>query len=1180
MKPTLKPSSGIWLALAGLGIVLVAFVAFLAMRGNDVDEGPGQVERKELSVDPAVYRQMVSAFYTGVAAIDADANDRAKQEMTLATELVPAEPAGWMNLALVGIRLDEVDAAVQALEEARKLAPDDATVDRLFGLLESRRGNSDAAVKHFRQAVEKDPGDVRSAYALAEEIERRGEPGSGDEAAGLLAEILERRPNNLAVLLERARLAVKADDAQALSNVVERLRPFANAWPERTVEQFRTLEEAAAEGITGQTAIRVAVMRNLLVAEPAFRASLAEVKSSAGVVGEPVRTFLKLPPPPPTPAPADTGLAFEVEPIGEDDRVAAALIAVPRVGDRSPALIVADGRTARTIADVEQSIPFPGGAEHKPPGPHGMLAVDWNSDYAIDLVLAGAGGVRLLQVDEAGTFQDVTDATGIAEQIDAKPANGVWAADLELDGDLDLFVGWTTEPVTVLQNNGDGTFAVQQPFEGVSDVQAFVWCALDRGGIPDAAFLDGDGKLHVFDNQRSGRFERRELPDDLGTLVAATVADLDADGLFELVALRDDGTIFSLSNDGGTGDWRSVDVVRWDEAPESGARLAVADLDNNGSVDLIGTGPGNTRIWLRDGSGKMQSPKAGVDFEVGAILDLTDDGRLDLAGLSGDRKPVRGTGQGTKEYHWQSIEPRAANVKGDSRINSFGLGGEVEVRSGLLVQTQSIGGPTLHFGLGDHPGADIARIVWPNGTVQVEFDTNADQEIAAEQRLKGSCPFVFADDGTGMRFVTDFLWRSPLGLRINAQDTAGAAQTEDWIRITGDQLKPRDGHYDVRITAELWETHYFDQMSLMVVDHPPGTAVFVDERFAKSPPALKLHPTGPLHPVSARDDTGQDVTDVVRSVDGRYLDSFGLGDYQGVTRDHWVEIEIGDDVPSEGRLQLVARGWVYPTDSSINVALAQGSHDPPQGLALEVPDGDGGWKIARPDLGFPAGKDKTIVIDLDGLFSARTPRRFRLRTNLEVYWDQLAVAVAGEPSTLRTQRLDPVSAELRHRGYSLMTRADRSAPEIPDYNRLIGTSQRWRDLIGYYTRFGDVRTLLEEVDDRYVIANAGDEVALRFAEPPPPPDGWIRDFVLIGDGWNKDGDYNTAFSETVLPLPSHSRPEYDTPPGDLEDDPVYRKNPTDWERYHTRYVTPEAFGNGLRPPGGNGRAHDSKSEGY
>ena len=126
---------------------------------------------------------------------------------------------------------------------------------------------------------------------------------------------------------------------------------------------------------------------------------------------------------------------------------------------------------------------------------------------------------------------------------------------------------------------------------------------------------------------------------------------------------------------------------------------------------------------------------------------------------------------------------------------------------------------------------------------QAEFGDGVDDAIVAEQRLKGSCPWVFAWDGTRMGFVTDFLWRSPLGLRINAQDTAGVTQTEDWVQdCAAISSLPRDGAYDVRITAELWETHFFDHVSLLVVDHPADTEVFVDERFSPAqPPALAVH---------------------------------------------------------------------------------------------------------------------------------------------------------------------------------------------------------------------------------------------------------------------------------------------------------------------------------------------------
>ena len=149
-----------------------------------------------------------------------------------------------------------------------------------------------------------------------------------------------------------------------------------------------------------------------------------------------------------------------------------------------------------------------------------------------------------------------------------------------------------------------------------------------------------------------------------------------------------------------------------------------------------------------------------------------------------------------------------------------------------------------------------------------------------------------------------------------------------------------------------------------------------------------------------------------------------------------------------------------------------------------------------------------------------------------------------------------------------VTRPDPGSPELPEYRLISGTKQRWRDLIGYYTRFGDVRELLAQVDDRYVIMNSGDEMSLRFAEQPPPAAGWVRDFVVMGDGWIKDGDYNSTFSKTVLPLPYHAKREYTTPPGRLEDEWVYRQHPEDWENYHTRYVTPDEFKGALRARAG------------
>ena len=174
--------------------------------------------------------------------------------------------------------------------------------------------------------------------------------------------------------------------------------------------------------------------------------------------------------------------------------------------------------------------------------------------------------------------------------------------------------------------------------------------------------------------------------------------------------------------------------------------------------------------------------------------------------------------------------------------------------------------------------------------------------------------------------------------------TAKISATEEWYKIDGDALKPRDGFYDLRITGELWESYFYDSLALMTVDHPAGTEIYTDERF--DVPSVRLAVTAVAEPHAinrAVDDQGTDVTETVKALDGKYLDTFGRGPYQGVTRDHYVEVDLGNDVPVDKPLWLIAKGWLHPSDSTVNVAMGQGEHARPHWLSLEVPDGRGGW---------------------------------------------------------------------------------------------------------------------------------------------------------------------------------------------------------------------------------------------
>jgi cytochrome c-type biogenesis protein CcmH/NrfG len=1120
--------------------------------------------------DPSsqTYREAVAAFHTSLAAIQAGIETIAEEQMLRVTSLVPQEPAAWANLGLLALRRTAFDLAAERLQRARTLAPESSEIQVLSGLLESMQGHLEAARAYLERAVALNPHHPKALYALAQIIEQQGGEHGLTEVQRLLTQLLAAQPDNLAVWLELARVAAKRDDMQTLQDSLTHLAGQASTWSPVAQEQLRTVQAVTAQGNPNRTAQHVMMLKNVLGGEVAYRRSRDAIHTPVGQEGEVIPHFLRLPSPQAKPAAPDTALRFTVEQLAASGGPWTWMNAVVLDSEGTPVVLLAHGHEVRIMDGA--GLRFPGGPEALPPSQDGIVGLDFNDDFKMDLAFAGAGGVLLWRQDSADTFTDVTAHMALPETVTNAPYTGVWTADLDLDGDLDLVLGPLEGAPLLLRNNGDGTFTVLHLFDDLSGLRAFAWGDVDADGAPDAVLLDAAGRVHVYTNQRSGQFQARALPPELGQVLALAVADVDSDSVLDLVMLQADGTIQRLSQTAEGTAWRLVQVAQWREFPSgitvATARLLVVDMDNNGCLDLIASIPAAGRVWLSDAQGGFRLLDQPLPGRLSAVADLTGNGRLDLFGLSETGQPLRLVNQGTKDYGWLTLRPRAVHVPGDGRINAFAFGGEVDVRAGLLYQKQPITGPLLHFGLGEHRTADVARIIWPNGDVQAEFALQANQVVVTRQRLKGSCPWIFAYDGEAMRFVTDFLWRSPLGLRINAQDTAGVLMTEDWVKMRGDQLVPRDGVYDLRITAELWETHFFDHIALLVVDHPAGTDIHVDERFAVPPPPLAVYATAlPRAVARAWDDHGQDVTDIIRARDGRYLDTFGRGTYQGVTRNHYVDIDLGEDMPPEGPLWLLASGWIHPTDSSLNVAISQGRHTPPQSLRLEVPDGRGGWVVARSNLGFPAGKTKTIVIDVQGLFRPGAPHLVRLRTNLEIYWDAFAWAPALPDAAIETQSLRPHTAELRYRGFSVVRAADRSSPELPQYDALEGTAPRWRDLIGYYTRFGDVRELLQAVDDRYVILNAGDELVLRFVAPPPPPVGWRRDFVLIGDGWNKDGDYNTTFSKTVLPLPAHDQPDYTTPPGDLEDDPVYRRHPQDWQRYHTRYITPQRFHRALLP---------------
>ena len=642
---------------------------------------------------------------------------------------------------------------------------------------------------------------------------------------------------------------------------------------------------------------------------------------------------------------------------------------------------------------------------------------------------------------------------------------------------------------------------------------------------------------------------------------AAAIGDYDNDGDMDIFL----STAARMHRYLNRGDGSFVDDPRLaaDVQGISPTLLKNIDYDNDGFVDLWVSGKEGMFLFRNDGTGQFAEPypliETGTPTEgailhnatAGAVGDYDNDGDLDLFFINNEGQLRALQNNGGNRNNWIQVRLEGITT-GNNKVNRDGIGSKLEVKVGDLYQLQYVSEQVSHFGLGAFDKADIVRVVWTNGVPQNVIEPQARQRILEKQILKGSCPFLYVYNGEKYEFVTDLLWRAPLGL-VTSMGFVAPDETRDFVKISGTQMQPKGGKYSIQITEELWETAYFDEVKLIAVDHPVGTDIFVNEQYVPPPFAeFKIYGVKEqLYPKSATNHRGEDVSDALRTFDYRYAVEHTPGPYQGVVEPHAIVLDLGD-VPNDTPVTLFLTGWIFPTDTSINVALFQNPEINPGFPSVAVKDKTGAWKTVIDMIGLPAGKNKTITVDLTGKFLSED-RHVRIETDMQIYWDAAFFSIGTPDVPIEMTTLNPDSTDLHYRGFSEMYRPNPHAPHLFDYQK-VTTDAQWRDLAGYYTRYGDVNPLLQEVDDMYVILNAGDEITVEFdaSRLPVLKPGWVRDFILYSDGWDKDGDINTLTSQTVEPLPFHGMSAYPYPDTEhYPDDPAYRRYRLE---YNTRRV--------------------------
>ena len=1066
---------------------------------------------------------LITARTVGLEHLQRGQLEEAERDFRQVIALAPRDALGYANLGLTYLRASRYDDAEAQLQRARRLDPANSEVALILAKLYSLTGAPDEA-KRVLASVKPD---ARVLYALAE-LERSR---SDSAYVARLRDVLEQSSANLAVRLKLADAFVRMAQTDSALRQLEEVRRVPPA-PPREAQPYldRTMQALRAGKMADARAAFTRFLQVIEVTAP-YQAALAQVDWVEGPLpGRPVLAF--------NPAslitmrgiaPASNVEVQFTDVTGESGLpdlhapvTALALADYDRDGEDN--LVVA-APTARVytvhggfVADITTKAALP-----LPSGIVAATFADYDNDGWLDLFAIGPNGRGyLLRNRDGKRFDDVTETAGVGDVDGARHAIFV---DVDHDGDLDLvLVG--AGSLAVYRNNLDGTFTLFPNADGIM-----------RGGS-DAAFGDFN---------------------DDGRIDMAVASANGGDALFYgdgVDGFKDSGIPFrSRSNAVSVGDYNNDGTLEpfWTEAPFA----ASLDYDNDGWLDRVTAGPRGMILLHNDGRGGFEDrsrllPPAIQHDSITQLLvvDLDRDGDQDI--LIGTKTGVHLLrNDGGNAHLGMRVELTALGM-GSGKNNTFGIGAQLEMRAGELYQTRVVTAPVTHFGLGSHFKADVLRVQWPNGVPQTIYFPGTDQDVLEAQQLKGSCAFVYAWNGSRFEFITDVMWRSALGMPVGIMGARGSAlatramayapasASREFVRIPGEALKPKNGRYVIQVTEELWETAYLDQLRLLAVDHPDSVAVFVDERFPPATDGLRLYET--VHhraPVSAVDGRGTDVLDELRDHDYRYVSGLTPVQYQGLTERHDLVLDLDDSAGKPGSL-LVLRGWIFPSDASINVALAQQQKIRAELPVLEVRDARGRW-VSRGVVGFPAGKDKTVVIELGGIFPTRD-RHVRLRTNLEVYWDQVfvadevrgggrggqeaAAAVEAVEAVTRITTLSPTSGDLHFRGFSRMyRRGGLYGPHWFDYDS-VTTTPPWRTITGAATRFGDVLPLLDRSDDQYVIMVPGDETTIQFAALPAPSSGWTRDFFLYSDGWIKDSDLNTAHGTTIEPLPYHAITSY------------------------------------------------------
>lgn len=1094
---------------------------------------PGEAEaefRRALALKPDLGSAIINL---AVALFNDQKLDEARSTTAEFLKIEPESPRGYFMLGLIERSANRTDEALAAFQKVLLIDAEDVAANINVGQILTQKREYRQAIKYLESAYKTEPYNLTAIYNLATALQRSGER---ERAGKLLKEFQAVRDSNAGTsiginYLEQGRYAEAITATGAEDELV---------LPPDPKISFQKKDVGLSQRRRERNSSNVDPKLELL-RKYAGGAALFDFDGDG-----------------------DLDLAKlnnDVSVAGKTQKVASGFSLYRNDRGRFTDVTSAAGDLSKISKNISTAV----------------VAGDFDNDNKPDLFVLRGGSLQLFRNLGRGRFRDVS----VSAKLPSYPYLAISAAftDSDHDGDLDIFVAGFVEladasrpaPNLMLRNNRDGTFTDisatakinQSKDKAGSKALAVVPTDFDNRRDVDLLVVNSGLGPDLLRNQRDGSFRDAAVEVGLGRdedLTCVAAGDLNKDGFVDFFFGRQGRVgVFAVSDGKGK-------FVLKDAAIISATAAQFVDYDNDGLLDLIASSDGGFVILRNSGKSWSSVPSDALKVTESDRVSLAGsrqmlsgdadaDGDIDLFVIarSGDIVYLQNSGGNANNSRRLSLQGRVSN--------RTGVGAKVLLRSGSLAQqletyaaSPSPAPSEVHFGLGRRERTDSIRVLWSSGIVQSETEiaeatakNNAAAKIQEVDRKPSSCPYLYTWNGEKFEFITDFLGGGEMGSWAG-YGAYHYPDSNEFVRIPPGKLRAKDGSYELRVTNELEEVMYLDHVKLVAVRHDENTDVYPNEGLGSSERSkvsfVSVRNAQP--PVSATNSEGKSILAKIRDLDRIFYDDFSSQPIRGYAERHSIELKLDNRSGYNGRTILLLTGWTDYAFSSDNLAAAQSGRSLFMPY-LQVKNARGEWQTVIDSIGIAVGRPQTLTVDLTGKFLSPS-REVRIVTNFKTYWDKTAVDTSEAAGDLPTIEMAPSRANLRERGYS--EEMNFRGMLVPNYEK-VSFDNRWKQFSGRFTRLGDVRSLLAEIDDIFVISKTGDEFVLSFPELPAPPKGKTYTFMLFADGYSKEMDINSGSPDAVFPLPFKKMTTY--PYGPAERHPMTEEQTKIYDETLTRY---------------------------